>query len=279
MSTIPKNIGIRLHDTIDGSFTEKLDFIKGQGFSCIHLALSKAYPDTKVTDASLTPGFAQKIRRELDDRGLDLAVLGCYLNLLNPDPEELKAVQAKYRAHIRFASMLGGGVVGTETGCPNREYKACEESYTEETLQKFIENLKPVIADAEKMGVIFAIEPVWRHCVNTPERARKVLDAIDSPNLQIIFDPVNLIGDVNYERAPQIIHEAIELLWKDVVVLHIKDYEVKDGKVVPAQLGKGLMDYTEIMENVKKDKPYVQMSLEETTPANAREGRLLIAGM
>ncbi len=279
MSTIPMNIGIRLHDTIEGSFTEKLDKVKEQGFSCIHLALSRAYPDAKVTDASLTPGFAQKIRRELDKRDLDLAVLGCYLNLLNPDPAELKATQERYRAHIRFASMLGGGVVGTETGCPNREYAACKESYTEETLQKFIENLKPVIADAEKMGVILAIEPVWRHCVNTPERARKVLDAIDSPNLQIIFDPVNLIGDVNYKQAPEIIEKAMDLLWKDVAVLHIKDYQVVDGKVVPAQLGKGLMDYSGIIARIKEDKPYIQMSLEETTPENAEQGRLLIAGM
>src|SRR5574344_1568557 len=119
---LQKNIGIRLHDTIAGSFTEKLDFVKGQGFSCIHLALSKAYEDCRITNSSLTPGFAMYLKRELAKRDLDAAVLGCYLNLLNPDPEDLKKIYATYMAHLRFASLMGCGVVGTETGCPNREY-------------------------------------------------------------------------------------------------------------------------------------------------------------
>ena len=33
---------------------------------------------------------------------------------------------------------------------------------------------------AEKMGVILAIEPVYKHIVYSPERARKVLDSINS---------------------------------------------------------------------------------------------------
>lgn len=55
---------------------------------------------------------------------------------------------------------------------------------------------------AEKLGVIVAIEPVCRHIVNNAKRARKVLDAIDSPNLQIIFDPVNLLDESNYQEYP-----------------------------------------------------------------------------
>lgn len=39
----------------------------------------------------------------------------------------------------------------------------------------------PVVEYAEKLGVIVAIEPVCRHIVNNAKRARKVLDAIDSP--------------------------------------------------------------------------------------------------
>ena len=34
-------IGIRLHDTISASLEERLKFIKEQGFSCAHVALSK----------------------------------------------------------------------------------------------------------------------------------------------------------------------------------------------------------------------------------------------
>ena len=43
------------------------------------------------------------IARELSRYDLDVAVLGCYLNLANPNKEVLKKTQEKYFAHLRFA--------------------------------------------------------------------------------------------------------------------------------------------------------------------------------
>ncbi|MFR4339064.1 MAG: TIM barrel protein [Lachnospira pectinoschiza] len=62
---------------------------------------------------------------------------------------------------------------------------------------------------AEQFGVIVAIEPVWKHIVYTVERARKVLDAIDSPNLQIIFDPVNLLCVDNLAQQDEIMRKHL----------------------------------------------------------------------
>lgn len=49
-------------------------------------------------------------------------MLGCYLNLADPDGARLAETIEKYKAQIRFASWLGAGVVGTETGNPNSLY-------------------------------------------------------------------------------------------------------------------------------------------------------------
>ena len=40
----------------------------------------------------------------------------------------------KRQAHIRFASLLGCGMVGTETGAPNAEYKFCPECRSDAAL-------------------------------------------------------------------------------------------------------------------------------------------------
>lgn len=138
-------------------------------------------------DGALTPGLAAYVRKVFEKNEVDIAVLGCYLNLANPNPEKLKQITHRYLAHIRFASLLGCGVVGTETGAPNETCTAVPECHGEEALATFIDNLRPVAAYAEKMGVILAIEPVWKHIVYSPARAREVLDAIGSPNLQIIL--------------------------------------------------------------------------------------------
>ena len=212
------------------------------------------------------------LKRLFDKNELDCAVLGCYLNLANPDAAQLKAIQEKYMANIRFAAHLGAGVVGTETGAPNVEYKFEEACWNEESLQIFINNLRPVVKYAEQMGVLMAIEPVVRHIVCNPVRARRVLDEIASPNLRIILDPVNLLESYNYEKQDEIIDEAIDLLGKDVAVLHVKDFVIKDGKLISVPVGQGQCHWDRIMPYMKKEKPYMHATLEDTKPDNAVAG-------
>ena len=219
-------LGIRLHDIEKATLERRLQIANEQGFRCGHLALSKVISEYSVADSALTPGFACYLKNLFVKSEIDIAVLGCYLNLANPNEESLKKNQARYLVNIRFASLLGAGVVGTETGAVNEAYKYEERNHSEEALQIFIKNVRPVVEYAEKMGVIFAIEPVFKHIVCNPGRARQVLDEIASPNLQIIFDPVNLLDISNYQNRAEIIHEAIEVLGKDIAVVHIKDFKV-----------------------------------------------------
>lgn len=263
-------IGIRLHDTKKMPLEERLRNVHEQGFSCGHLALSKVIEEYPVGVSALTPGFAMYLKRLFEKNQLEVAVLGCYLNLANPNEEKLREITEKYKAHIRFASLLGCGVVGTETGNPNETYTYDEEkSHTEEALQIFIKNLLPVVEYAEKMGVILAIEPVFNHIVCDPKRARRVLDTVQSPNLQIILDPVNLLHISNYQNQKEIVREAVELLGKDVAVVHIKDYLVEGDKLVSVAAGKGNMDYSELMKFIKNEKPFIHATLENTVPENA----------
>ncbi len=263
--------GIRLHDAVKLPLEERLKAVKEQGFKCAHVALSKVITENSVAEGALTPGYAMYLKRLFAENELDVAVLGCYLNLANPDPAQLKEIQNKYLANIRFAAHLGAGVVGTETGAPNVEYKFEQACWSDEALEIFIKNLRPVVKYAEQMGVLVAIEPVVRHIVCNPKRARRVLDEIDSPNLRIILDPVNLLEIYNYEKQDEIIDEAIELLGKDVAVLHVKDFVIKDDKLVSVPVGQGQCHWERIIPYMKKEKPFMHATLEDTKPENAVE--------
>lgn len=261
--------GIRLHDAVQVPIEERLKAVKAQGFACAHVALSKVISENSVAESALTPGYAMYLRRLFEKNELDFAVLGCYLNLATPDAAQLKATQEKYLANIRFAAHLGAGVVGTETGAPNVEYRFEEACWSEEALAVFIKNLRPVVRYAEQMGVLLAIEPVVRHIVCNPVRARRVLDEIASPNLRIILDPVNLLESYNYEKQDEIIDEAIALLGKDVAVLHVKDFRIEDGKLISVPVGQGQCHWERIMPYMKKEKPFMHATLEDTKPENA----------
>lgn len=272
-------LGIRLHDIKKAPLEERLAIANEQGFACGHLALAKVISEYPVNDGALTPGFALYLKKLFTKNELDVAVLGCYLNLANPNEESLAKIKRRYLTNIRFASLLGAGVVGTETGAVNEEYKFEERNHSDEALDIFIQNVRPVVEYAEKMGVILAIEPVAKHIVCNPKRARRVLDEIASPNLQIIFDPVNLLDHSNYQNREEIFAEAIDLLGEDIAMVHIKDFVVKDNELVSVAAGTGEMDYSQIIRFMKEKKPYIHATLENTVPENAVAAREYIQNL
>lgn len=268
------NIGIRLHDTLPGTLAERLNYAREQGFSCAHLALSKAVAGFKMDDAPelLDEKLAEQVRGDFDAQGMDCVVLGCYLNLADPDPERRQRTQEIYRAHLRFSLMMGAQVVGTET---NVAAGTCFDEpawQSEDAFRLFIDSLKPVVRFAEEEGAILAVEPVWRHIISTPERAARMLEEVPSDNLQIILDAVNLISPENEERAQEVIDEAIRLLGDRVQVLHMKDYTVADGQIKACACGTGRMRYDALLQLAERYA--LPMTLENTTPDNAEQARL-----
>lgn len=264
-------LGLRLHDAEKLPMEELLPAVRAKGYTCAHLALSKAMKDYPCGPSALTPGYAHYLKHLFEKNEMDVAVLGNYLNLVHPDSAVIAQSLEKYYAHIRFASLLGCGMVGTETGAPNAEYKYCPECRTDAALSTFIRNLKPVVRCAEQFGVILAIEPVARHTVWNARRARRVLDEIGSHNLQILFDPVNMLDLDNVDGREEVFAEAMELLGPDIAMVHFKDFiRVNEGcglKAVGA--GTGEMDYTSVMKFIKREKPFIYATLENTTPENA----------
>lgn len=275
-------LGIRLHD-VNASLTPEFQTMecraqkaREEGFSCVHLALSKVIEGVSFDECALNEGLAMYTKRVFQRQGLDVAVLGCYLNLAHPEPEKLKEIQSLYYGHIRVAALLGAGVVGTETGAPNADYKMDANTHTQAALDTFVRGLSPVVECAEHYGVTVAIEPVWNHIVYDADRAVQVLGAIGSHNLRIILDPVNLLYAGNVEERERVIGDAIEKLGDHVAVVHLKDFVRKGDRLSSIAAGTGEMDYTQILRFMKERKPYIQATLEDTTNDNAVSSRELL---
>lgn len=272
-------LGIRLHD-VNAGLDPELQTMEARAakareecFSCVHLAFSKVIKGVAFDNCALSEGLALHTKRVFAQNGLDVAVLGCYLNLAHPDPEKLKDIQSRYYGHLRVAALLGCGVVGTETGAPNPEYKMDANTHSGEALETFIRGLAPVVERAEHWGVSIAIEPVWKHIVYDADRAVKVLKAIQSPNLRIILDPVNLLYPGNADDRERVVGDAIDKLGEHVAVVHLKDFVREKDDLRSVAAGTGEMDYTQILRFMKERKPYIQATLENTGNDNAVAAR------
>ena len=265
-------LGVRGHDMPKAPFDELVKSISDAGFCCTQLALGKAIRDFSVSNEAMTFGMADYMKKVFEQNRVSVSVLGCYKNLANPDEEQLKKTIEAYKHHIRFARFLECGLVGTETGAVNTEYKFTPENHTEAALHIFIENLKMIVEYAEKMGVCIGIEPVYKHIMCNVERTRKVLDAVNSPNLRVILDPINLLNAENEKQHEAIVEEAFEVLGNEIDAIHIKDYVVKDGSIVyeKVTVGEGNFNIPHFLGILKAKKPFINVLLEASTPENIK---------
>ena len=267
-------IGIRLHDTVPGTLEQRLAYVKGQGFACAHLALSKTMEGFSMADAPVKlarPDFAEEVRGAFARTEMDCAVLGCYLNLTQPHPEDREKTREIYEAHLAFAAQTGAWMVGSETPADPGSPFAKDAPRSEEAFRFLMDQLRPLVRRAEEENVILAIEPVYSHIVSTPERAERMLEEMRSDHLRIILDAVNLLGAGNVDRREEVLREAMSRLGDRVALLHMKDYRREGDQLTALPCGEGEMDYEALMAFARARD--LSMTLENTAPDSAVRAR------
>jgi len=258
------NIGIRAHDIENRPLEELVKEIAGKGLTSVQLALSKSFDSINTELGSLSPGLARYIGNEFSKQHIQIAVLGCYFNMIHPDLVERRKGIERFKEHIRFARDFGCSIVATETGNVNADIIYTEDNFKEEPFLEVVESVRELVQEAEKFGVIVGIEAGVNHPVYSPKVMKRLLDTIPSNNLQVILDPVNLFTIDTYENQEEIFQEAMELFGDRVVVLHAKDFNIQNNQLTTTAVGKGLLNYDFILKQIKEKKPYMNILLEET---------------
>ncbi|WP_317616354.1 sugar phosphate isomerase/epimerase family protein [Bacillus sp. HNG] len=259
------NLGIRAHDVKASSLDELVQTIAKKGLSSVQLALAKSFPDLNTSLGSLSPGFGRYIGKAFQQKNIEIAVLGCYINMIHPDLKERQKALDRFKEHIRFARDFGCSVVGTETGNVHAKMGFTVDNFQEKPFSDVVESVKELVKEAKEFGVIVGIEAGVNHPVYNPSRLKRLLDEVNSHNLQVIFDPVNLLTVENYHLQDEIFEEAIELFGDRIIIVHCKDFVVEEGRLKFAPPGKGLLNYDLVMKLIKPKKPYIQFLLESTT--------------
>lgn len=258
------NIGIRAHDIENLPLEELVQVIAGKGLTSVQLALSKSLEGVNTELGSLSPGLARYVASAFSKHNVQIAVLGCYFNMIHPDLVERKKGMERFKEHIRYARDFGCSIVATETGNVNAEIFYTEENFKEEPFLEVVESVRELVQEAEKFGVIVGVEAGVNHPVYSSKVMKRLLDSIDSNNLQVILDPVNLLTIDTYQNQEEIFQEAMDLFGDRVIILHAKDFVIEDNQLVPTAVGKGLLNFDYILNVLKKKKPYMNILLEET---------------
>ncbi|MEC7471503.1 MAG: sugar phosphate isomerase/epimerase family protein [Pseudomonadota bacterium] len=264
------NIGVRAHDYGQGSVKEIAERIGQFPVNCVQLALPKSFPFILEQPGQISPGFGNYVRDVFAEQDINIAVLGCYINPIHPDPVERELSLQRFEEHLQFARDFGCAIVGTETGSRNADCTYHPDNHTQAAFDELVVSVKRLASVAERHGVFVGIEGVaHHHTINTYERMTALLDAVDSPNVKVIYDPVNFFPLTECDEQQRLMDDAFDAFGDRIVAIHCKDFVKEDGqKAGDLPSGTGEMDHVHLFSLLKQKKPHVHVILESTNQQN-----------
>lgn len=255
----------RTHDYGKQTVDRLASLLRTEGIEAAQLVLPKAFSEINSYD-DVSPQLLEKIRENFEKENIKIHILGCYMDLGNPDDDVRKEAVDTFKKCLSFNRILGASVVGTETAYPrlNDEEKKIWHPYMMDSIARLAE-------EAERLEVDMAIEPVYWHPLKDLETTAMVFEKIGSNRLRMIFDPANVL------EYPEIDQDAYWKEWLNVLgsrieAVHMKDFvEGTNKEYCPVCLGDGVMQYAEIIRWLKANKPDIIIVREELDPKTAQK--------
>jgi sugar phosphate isomerase/epimerase len=267
------SLGLRAHDYGRLPPEQLADTLAAFQPDSIQLALSKAFSGPYLP-GSLSPGYARRIRNVFEKRDISIAVLGCYINPVHPDPAVREGMLRGFEEHLRYARDFGCALVGTETGSCKADCSYPPDTARPETFDLLCGSVERLIRTAEKCGSIVAVEAVAdQHTVSSIELLDRLLRRLASPALKVIYDPVNLIPAAGLpETQETFFTRAFDCFGEHIAAVHVKDFRIREGgKTGDLPAGTGDLDYPALLKILLERKPGVDILLENADPRNVRE--------
>lgn len=264
-------LGARGHDFGRHDPETLLSSIRDAGYSCTQLAFTKAVEGMEHY-SDVTPALVEQTRAACAASGVSIAVEGTYVELGWASDEAFrKAETAKVLSQIPVAKALGAGCMGSETTEMGKQPGVTRK----EAQEALLRSLGEILPVCEEQGVLFGIECVFHHAMNTPKAVKMVLDTMASPNLRVICDLANYVGpeDVSLDAQRRIWDKIGNWYGEKIAAVHFKGVTfLPDGTVVSAPLEQSCVDYAGGFEMLRQmPQPVLPVLREEAVPARAAQ--------
>jgi sugar phosphate isomerase/epimerase len=202
-----------------------------------------AMPDA-IDDAA-----AAAVNDAARDAGVELAAVSGTYNMIHPDRSvretghQRLAVLAD-RCHAMSTRLI---TLCTGTRDPLDQWREHKDNESPEAWRDLIQAMETAIRIADRYDVDLGIEPELANVINSADKARRLIDELQSPRLKIVLDPANLFEKVTLDEQRAIVSAAIDLLADRIVMAHAKDRNL-DGSFATA--GTGVLDYAHYLSRL-----------------------------
>lgn len=200
-------------------FDRCLDVADEMGFDGVELLLYQLEQNELLSRSKLMSYKRRALALGLPLIGMSLIGMSTHQGFVTPDREIRNQNIDRTIGQIELAYSLGIPTMRVNTGrwgtskdfdtlMANRGIEPPLEGYTDEDgFPWVIDALEQCVAVAEKCGIVLGLENHWGLGL-TPEGILRIIDAVDSPWLQITADTGNFLEEP-YERLDQIAPRSI----------------------------------------------------------------------
>jgi sugar phosphate isomerase/epimerase len=203
----------RFHNEPFRDINRCIDVASEFGFDGVELLLYQIEQNTLLSNSAM-----QQIKRHAFRQGLPLCGMSTHQGFVTADKEKRQRNVDLTIGQIETCYQLGIPTMRVNTGrwgtsrnfdelMKNRGIEPPLEGYTDEDGYPWvIESFEKCLPTAEKCGVVLGLENHWGLGL-TPEGVIRIVDAVDSPWLQVTVDTGNFLEDP-YQRLEQLAPRA-----------------------------------------------------------------------
>lgn len=177
-----------------------------------------------------------------------------YEVLVHPDDDRRARGVRGLQAACQCARWLGALTVYARPGSlnPAGPWTPHPENTSLRTLIRLVDSLRQAATAAEEVGIALALEGGSVSPLDTPERVRDVVEAVDSPALGFNADPVNFVRSLDeLYNTTSLVHRTFDLLGDRTVCGHVKDLTYDDALPIRLReclLGDGFCDQVAFLQ-------------------------------
>ncbi len=197
--------------------------------SCIDQAAAMGFDGVEILHIQMTseePGYLQNLKRRAFANGLDLMGFSTHQGYVYPDKEERQRNINRTIHQIELCYELGIPTMRLNTGrwgtsksfddlMANRGIEPALEGYTDEDgFVWVIDAIERCLPKAEQCGVVLGLENHWG-LGRTPEGVLRIVEAIESPWLQVTLDTGNFLEDP---------YDKLDMLASRTILMQAKTY-------------------------------------------------------
>lgn len=221
------------------------------------------------TPADWSDADVEEAKRFLDDHGIRVGEFsGHQGGFGSADKADYQAALEGHRRQLRHARILGAHCIACAV-LIGRVWKdelpktfserdgAMPQMWTDETWQRCIAAVAELVPSAEEFEVDVAMHPHIITPLGTVERYKELFEAVLSPRLKALIDPVNMTWPYLFYRMTAFINQIFDELGDKIAALHAKDITMWSAdpisiinRVDEAVPGTGGMDYATILRRL-----------------------------